>query len=79
VLSLADVVHLLAHELARLRRWRLPFALGPVGPFDCLPFRHGHASSAFGFGGRLNRKRQTDEARGRGMMLAGLKKVVDES
>src|SRR5207253_2610226 len=40
VLALADVVHLLAHELARLRGWRLAFPGVLVGPLQRLLFGH---------------------------------------
>src|SRR6185312_6719677 len=42
VLAASDVVHLLAHELARLRRCRFAFALVLLGALDGFFFRHVH-------------------------------------
>jgi hypothetical protein len=41
VLAFADVVHLLADELARLRGFRLSFARVLVRSLDGIPFLHG--------------------------------------
>ena len=43
MLSLANVVHLLAHELTGLRRWRFPFSSVLSRSLDGLCFRH-HSS-----------------------------------
>jgi hypothetical protein len=40
VLALTNVVHLLAHELARLRGWRLALLLVAMSPLQCLLLRH---------------------------------------
>jgi hypothetical protein len=40
MLALAYVFRFLAHEFARLRRWRKTFALVFARPFECFLFRH---------------------------------------
>jgi hypothetical protein len=40
MLPLTNVMHLLAHELARLRRWRLSLPFSPSSPFLNLSFWH---------------------------------------
>jgi hypothetical protein len=40
VLALTNVMNLLAHELAGLRRWRLSVPLVSTRPFQRLFFRH---------------------------------------